>query len=162
MAIVALAYVVPLSSENASIHWDAVDVHYSAQRYFAEHVSRGTLPYWTPYVFSGFPFLADPQTGGWYPGNWPFLLAGAGPKILEAELAGHALLAAAGAFLLMRRWLRGSAAAAGALCYALSGFFAGHSSHIGMFESAALLPWLLLALAMAIEDRFWGERFGER
>lgn len=155
VAIVLAAYLVPLTSADASIQWDAVDVHYSAQRYFAERVLHGELPYWTPYIFSGFPFLADPQTGGWYPGNWPFLLAGPGPKSLEAELALHALIAAVGLYLLLRRWVGGSAAATGALCYALGGFFAGHSSHIGMFQSAALLPWLLFALILAVEGNFW-------
>jgi len=159
IAVILFAYLVPLTSGNASIQWDAVDVHYSAQRYFAARVLYGELPHWTPYVFSGFPFLADPQTGGWYPGNWPFLLAGAEPKALEAELALHALLAAAGLFLLLRRWFRPAAAAAGALCYAMGGFFAGHSSHIGIFASAALFPWLLLALFIAIEGRFWRGAF---
>jgi hypothetical protein len=153
-AVLLIAYAVPLASPNASIQWDAVDVHHSAQRYFAERALRGDLPFWTPYVFSGFPFLADPQTGAWYPGNWPFFLAGAGPKALEAELAFHALLAAAGMFLLLRRWFGGCAATAGALSYALGGFFAGHSSHIGMFESAALFPWLMVALFFAVEGRF--------
>lgn len=159
LVIVAIAYSVPLVTQDASIQWDAVDVHYSAQRYFAERILRGELPHWTPYVFAGFPFLADPQTGAWYPGNWPFLLAGAGPKALQAELAFHAMLAAAGVFLLLRRLLTEPAAAAGAICYALGGFFAGHSSHLGIFESAALFPWLSLALFQSVEGRFWRGAF---
>src|SRR5579862_1291938 len=91
-AVLLVAYAVPLAIPDASIQWDAVDVHYSAQRYFADKILHGEIPFWTPYIFSGFPFLADPQTGGWYPPNWPFMLAGAGPKALEAELALHALL----------------------------------------------------------------------
>ena len=153
--VVLIAYAVPLLTTDTSIQWDAVDVHYSAQRYFAERIVHGEIPFWTPYIFSGFPFLADPQTGGWYPGNWPFLLAGAGAKAIEAELAFHAILAAAGVFFLLRRWVGESAVAAGALSYALGGFFAGHSSHIGMFESAALFPWLLVALFMAVDARLW-------
>jgi len=160
IAVVVIAYCVPLLSDTASIHWDAVDVHYSAQRYFADHLLHRVLPHWTPYIFAGFPFLADPQTGGWYPGNWPFLLAGAGPKAIEAELAAHALLAALGVYLLLRRWLlSGAAAAIGALCYSMGGFFAGHSSHIGIFESAALFPWLVLALLTAVEGQFWKAAF---
>lgn len=153
--VVLIAYAVPLLTNDTSIQWDAVDVHYSAQRYFAERIVHGDIPFWTPYIFSGFPFLADPQTGGWYPGNWPFLLAGASAKAIEAELAFHGILAAAGVFFLLRRWFGDSAAAAGALSYALGGFFAGHSSHIGMFESAALFPWLLVALFMAVDGQFW-------
>src|SRR5690349_3444083 len=74
-----LFYWIPLTSSQTSIQWDAVDVHYSAQKYFADRVLRGELPFWTPYIFSGFPFLADLQTGAWYPLNWPFFLAGVTP-----------------------------------------------------------------------------------
>ena len=53
-------YWIPLTDPQTSIQWDAVDVHYSSQKYFADHITRGELPFWLPYIFSGFPFLADP------------------------------------------------------------------------------------------------------
>jgi hypothetical protein len=145
---------IPLTSADASIQWDAVDVHYSAQKYFADSLGAGELPHWTPYIFSGFPFLADPQTGAWYPLNWPFFLAGVTPRAIQGELALHTLIAAAGAFLLTRRWsgAPGPAVATG-ITYAMSGFFAGHASHVGMSQAAAWLPWLLLAASRAIEER---------
>ncbi len=143
---------IPLTSATAGIQWDAVDVHYSAQKYFADSVRAGALPHWTPYIFSGFPFLADPQTGAWYPLNWPFFLFGVTPRSIQGELALHTLLAAAGAFLLGRRLLGGAAPAlVAAIAYAMSGFFAGHASHVGMSQTAAWLPWLLLAIGRAIE-----------
>ncbi|MGE5646748.1 MAG: YfhO family protein [Acidobacteriota bacterium] len=147
---VLVFYWTPLTSGSASILWDAVDVHYSSQKYFADNLLSGKLPFWTPYIFSGFPFLADPQVGAWYPLNWPFFLAGITPRTIEWELALHALLAAVGAYLLALRLLEDRAAAfAAALLYAFSGFFAGHSSHVGMFQAAAWLPWLLLGFLRA-------------
>jgi len=141
----------PLFSPSASIQWDAVDVHYSAQRYFSDNLLAGHLPHWTPYVFSGAPFLADPQTGAWYPLNWPFFLAGVTPRAIAWELALHALLAGLGAFLLTRDLLGARAPAVFAgLVYAFSGFFVGHSSHAGMFQAAALLPWLLWLMRRAV------------
>lgn len=50
--------------------------HYTGQKYFAARALTGDLPFWTPYIFSGYPFLADPQVGAWYPLNWPFFLIG--------------------------------------------------------------------------------------
>src|SRR5947209_17654112 len=82
-AALIVFYWVPLTSANASIQWDAVDVHYSSQKYFADRLWSGNLPFWTPYIFSGFPFLADPQVGAWYPLNWPFFLAGITPAGIE-------------------------------------------------------------------------------
>ena len=146
-------YFTPLFDAQTSIQWDAVDVHYSAQKYFADTVREGRLPHWTPFIFSGFPFLADPQTGAWYPLHWPFFLIGITPKAIEWELALHAFLALSGTYLLARR-LRGDfmfAVLAGVF-YAGGGFFAGHSSHVGIFETAALLPWLLWSALLALES----------
>ncbi len=145
-------YWTPLLDSQASIQWDAVDVHYSAQKYFEQSLRSGSLPLWTPFEYSGMPFLADPQTAGWYPLHWPFFLIGITPRAIEWELALHAFLALAGAFLLARRFTdnTGAAILAGIL-YAGSGFFAGHSSHVGMFETAALFPWLLWAADRALD-----------
>ena len=49
----------------------------------------GKIPLWTPYVFSGMPFLADPQVGAWYPLNWPFFMIGITPSAI-AVLSGKA------------------------------------------------------------------------
>jgi len=145
MLAILIFYWTPLTSPNASIQWDAVDVHYSSQKYFADSMARGELPHWTPYIFSGFPFLADPQVGAWYPLNWPFFLLGVTPRAIQFEIFLHALLACFGAWLLARRMLQDeSAALAAALGYGLSGFFAAHASHVGMLQTAAWLPWLLL------------------
>ncbi|HTB11412.1 MAG TPA: YfhO family protein [Bryobacteraceae bacterium] len=146
-------YFTPLFDAQTSIQWDAVDVHYSAQKYFADAVHEGHLPHWTPYIFSGFPFLADPQTGAWYPLHWPFFLMGITPKAIEWELALHAFLALCGTYLLARK-LGGDhmVALVAAVFYAGGGFFAGHSSHVGMFETAALLPWLLWSAQLALES----------
>jgi hypothetical protein len=142
--VLLLFYFTPLLSPNATIQWDAVDLHYPSQRYFADHVRDGVWPFWTPFIFCGFPFLADPQVGAFYPLNWPFFWWGITPGAIQGELALHSLLALVGGFLLLRR-LTGHPAGslAGALTYALGGFFAAHSSHVGIFQGAALLPWLL-------------------
>ena len=151
LAGLLIFYWTPLTSTDASIQWDAVDVHYSAQSYFSESILDGRLPLWTPYIYSGFPFLADPQTGAWYPFHWPFFLLGVTPKSLQWELLLHCLIALVGTFLLAREYFpRPEVAALAALAYAFSGYFAGHSSHIGSFGAAAWLPWLLFTLRRAM------------
>lgn len=149
---VFIFYWTPLFDDQASIQWDTVDVHYSAQKYFEQSARTIGLPHWTPFEFSGMPFLADPQTAAWYPLHWPFFLIGITPRALEWELALHAFVALGGAFLLARKLLgHAGAAAIAAVFYAFGGFFAGHSSHLGMFETASLLPWFLWAAVTAIE-----------
>src|SRR5579859_6233168 len=125
-----------------TVQFDGVDVHFSAQRYFSDALRSGHLPFWTPYIFAGFPFLADLQVGAWYPLNWPFFVVGIGPKSITGELLLHSLIACAGTYALAfrlfgQRW----PALASALFYGLSGWFAAHSQHVGMFQTAAWLPW---------------------
>jgi hypothetical protein len=145
-------YFVPLFDSQTSIQGDAVDIHYSAQKYFADSLRQGHLPHWTPYLFSGFPFLADPKTGAWYPLHWPFFVLGITPRAIEWELALHAFLALWGTYLLARR-LTGDHALAllAAVFYAGGGSFTAQSAHVGMFETAALLPWLLWSATRAVE-----------
>ncbi len=145
-------YFVPLFDSQTSIQGDAADLHYPAQKYLADSMGAGRLPHWTPYLYSGFPFLSDPQTGAWYPLHWPFFLTGVTPRAIQWELALHAFLALCGTVLLARRLgLDGIAAVVAAVFYAGGGFFAGHSSHVGIFETAALLPWLLWSALRALE-----------
>lgn len=151
-ALVLVFYVVPLASDSASIQWDAADLHYPFQKYWSDHIRSGHLPEWTPYVYAGYPFLAYPETAAWYPPHWPFFLLGITPRAIQAELALNAFFACLGAFLLLGTLVESRAAAVvGALCYGLSGFFAGHSSHLGIFIGAALFPWLLLAFRHAMD-----------
>src|SRR5579859_1470497 len=86
-----------------TVQFDGVDVHFSAQRYFSDALRNGHLPFWTPYIFAGFPFLADLQVGAWYPLNWPFFIAGLSPASLNGELLVHTLVACGGAYVLMVR-----------------------------------------------------------
>jgi hypothetical protein len=151
-ALVLVFYAVPLASESASIQWDAADLHYPFQKYWSDHVRSASLPSWTPFVFAGYPFMAYPETAAWYPPHWPFFLIGITPRTIQAELALNAFLACLGAFLLISRLVESRAAAVlGGLCYGLSGFFAGHASHVGIFAAAACLPWLLLAFRRALD-----------
>jgi hypothetical protein len=148
-------YWTPLTAQSASIQWDAADMHYPLQKYFADRALEGELPFWTPYLFGGFPLLANPEVAAWYVPHWPFYLAGVTPGAIQVELALHALLACAGTYLLLlKHTMRPAAAIIGAFAYGLSGFFAGHSSHVGMFSAAAWLPWILLAYRQAVDTRY--------
>ena len=153
---VLLFYWEPLFSSSAGIQWDAVDVQYSPQKYLADMLHAGKIPFWTPHAFSGMPFLADPQVGAWYPPNWPFFLIGITPKVIEWQLVLHALIAALGAFLLARDLLPSRAGAVfAAIVFAFSGLFAETSSHVGPFQATAWLPVLLWTGRRAARSPRW-------
>ena len=142
-----------MTSNETSILWDAADYFQVIQNYLSQELHAGRIPFWSPYPWSGYPFLADPQVGAWYPLNWPFFLIGVSPQLLVVEHWLHSFLASLGAYFLAWRWLRHrQAAVLAGLCYGLSGFFAGHSSHTPMLQGAAWMPWLLLLLDLALES----------
>jgi hypothetical protein len=129
-------------------------MHYPLQKYFSDNLRAGVLPFWSPYLFSGYPILANTEMAAWYLPHWPFFLAGIAPRVLQMEIALHALIACLGVyFFLFQLGLRRSAGLLGSLAYGLSGFFAGHSSHVGLFCAAAWLPWLLAAYQRATGPR---------
>src|SRR5262245_62381404 len=74
LAMFALASVVigwPWLSGRVTIPWDA-KAHFLPQIQFLAHsLARGESPFWAPYVFSGQPQIADPQSMLFSP---PFLL----------------------------------------------------------------------------------------
>jgi hypothetical protein len=151
LAMTLLCYWTPMTSDGTSILWDAADYYQVVQHYFSQEIHAGRIPFWSPFPWSGYPFLADPQVGAWYPLNWPFFLIGVSPHVLVAEHWLHSLLACFGAYFLAWRLLRQrQAAVLAGLCYGLSGFFVGHSSHTTMLQGAAWMPWLLLLLDLAV------------
>jgi hypothetical protein len=146
LAAIAAVYNLP-QLLSGSVQFDGLEVHYASQRYLSDELHAGSLPFWTPYLFSGFPFLADLQVAAWYPLNWPFFLVGITPRAIGVELLLHTVIACWGAYLLARRLIGNArAAVVAAMLYGLGGWFAAHSQHVGMFDTAAWLPWLLLLL----------------
>ena len=153
LAMTLACYWKPMTSNETSILWDAADYFQVIQNYLSQELHAGRIPFWSPYPWSGYPFLADPQVGAWYPLNWPFFLIGVSPQLLVVEHWLHSFLASLGAYFLAWRLLRNrQAAVLAGLCYGLSGFFAGHSSHTPMLQGAAWMPWLLLLLDLALES----------
>jgi hypothetical protein len=153
VAVTVVCYWKPMTSDDTSVLWDAADYYRIVQNYLAGELHQGRLPFWSPFPWSGYPFLADPQVGAWYPPNWPFFATGVSSHALFAEHCLHAVWASLGAYLLSRR-LSGkehrSPAVLAGLSYGLSGFFAGHSSHTTMLQTAAWTPWLLLLFDRAL------------
>src|SRR5690349_6296921 len=92
LVLTAVFVLAPLVTRSASIQGDAADVHYPLQKYVGDRWRTG-LPFWTPYIYGGYPLLANPKAGVWYPVNWPFLVAGIRPRSIQTELAVNAAIA---------------------------------------------------------------------
>ncbi|MCZ7567183.1 MAG: lysylphosphatidylglycerol synthase domain-containing protein [Ardenticatenaceae bacterium] len=134
---------------------DFTNQYYPLRRFVAAALASGHLPFWNPSIFGGQPGLADPQAAALYP---PALLNALlwGPRFpliaLELEAVAHIALAALGMYAFIRGALELGVlpAVTGALVFAFGGYLTGFPiEQVTILESAAWLPWLLLAIHRA-------------
>lgn len=126
-------------------------------RFAVTTVQQGRLPLWNPTLFSGTPFVANPQPGLFYPPTWLALMMSP-TRALALSLVFHVWLAGMGMYV----WLRSEAAAEagaflGAVVFAFSGytFTRIQAGHVGLFNTGVWLPLILWMGKCAIERRSW-------
>jgi len=132
---------------------DLVSFLWPAYRFAARSLRAGVVPLWNPHLYSGAPFVADNQSGVFYPINLlTFALFGEPSyAVMEALVVFHVWLAGAGLFGLARGLgLRRPAALFGGLAFALSDLFVTHVGNLNLNATAAWLPLLLLLAHRAL------------
>jgi hypothetical protein len=140
-------------SGTATIPWDA-KAHFQPQiQFLAQSLARGEWPWWNPYVFSGQPQIADPQSMIFSP---PFLLLALthrDPSAWEIDMTVLAAMATGGIGVIVyfrdRGWHWAGALIA-ALVFSFGAAMAWRMQHIGQVLSLAYLPWTLLLVDRAI------------
>lgn len=123
----------------------------------AEALAQGRVPLWNPHIFMGAPFIANSQVGFFYPLNWPLWLLFPTPYAVSTSIVLHVILAGAGAYVLARRQLAFSIAAAtlSALMFALGGYLGAQVEHVNQLQGLAWLPWLLAVAGGGREVHTW-------
>ncbi|HSR35275.1 MAG TPA: hypothetical protein VLY63_32290, partial [Anaerolineae bacterium] len=146
---------------------DLVSFLFPIYRYAAASLSSGQLPLWNPHLYGGAPFLADMQTGLFYPPNLAlFLLFPSFPyKAMEWMAALHVFLAGLFMYLCLRylepgRSLRLPAAVVGAIAYMFSDLFIVHFGNLNLIAVAAWLPLIFLLFWRALRTRRLGLAVG--
>ncbi|MGD8399031.1 MAG: hypothetical protein PVG11_09260, partial [Anaerolineae bacterium] len=139
---------------------DLASFLFPTYRFAAERLWHGDLPLWNPHLYGGVPFLADMQSGLFYP---PYLLLYAlAPQFryeaLEWMAAGHIFLAGAFTYLCLRylepgRPLRPISALAGALAFMFSGIFVVHFGNLNLIAVTAWLPLIFFLFWRALRQR---------
>ena len=149
----------PWLSGSVTIPWDA-KAHFQPQiQFLAASLAAGESPFWSPYVFSGHPQIADPQSLIFSP---PFLLLALfnGAPSLNAVDTAVLVTILAGAVALIvyfrdRQWHWAGALLA-ALGFAFGAAMAWRIQHTGQVLSLATLPFAMLWLDRALLRRSAG------
>jgi hypothetical protein len=145
----------PWLSGEVTIPWDAKAVFQPHVQFLAQSLADGQSPAWAPYVFSGHPQIADPQSMIFSPFLVLALITGS-PSLWAVDAATLAIVFVSGAALML--WFRdqgwhwaGGLVAALAFCYGAS--MAWRVQHIGQVLSLAYLPLAMLCLDRALARR---------
>jgi len=136
----------PLSLNYLSLKNDAL-VQYLAYRYhLSEAIRHGYLPFWSPYLYTGFPIHADIQGEVWNPFVlFLSLISKYDMTILQWEVLIYLYLSAIGMFRLIRNLnLSRTAAICGAAAFMSCGYMTDSISVIPWIASAAFIPFTLL------------------
>lgn len=158
IALLALATLVirwPWLGGEVTFPWDA-KAHFQPQiQFLAQSLRDGQSPFWAPYVFSGHPQIADPQSAIFTPYLLLALITGA-PGSWAIDAATIAIVFLGGAALML--WFRdqgwhwaGGLMAALVFCYGAS--MAWRIQHLGQVLSLAYLPVAMLCLERAVARR---------
>jgi hypothetical protein len=151
----------PWLSGRVTIPWDA-KAHFQPQiQFLAQSLADGQSPFWAPYVFSGHPQIADPQSMIFAPPFLALALVNGAPSLRAVDTTVLAMLFVSGAALIL--WFRdqhwhwaGGLLAALAFCYGAS--MAWRIQHTGQVLSLAYLPLAVLTYdrALARCSLLWG------
>jgi hypothetical protein len=168
LGLVVAAFFWPLIFTRAWIPrggGDLVSFLWPMYHFTARSLRSGTIPLWNPYLYSGAPFVADNQSGVFYPVNL-LTFAVFGPpsyRVMEGLVALHVWLAAAATFGLLRGLgLRRVAALTGGTSFALSDLFITHLGNLNLNATAAWLPLFLWFTheALTRESAAWAAAAG--
>ncbi|MEA2329239.1 MAG: hypothetical protein QOE68_4198 [Thermoanaerobaculia bacterium] len=115
----------------------------------ANELQHGRLPLWNAYSASGEPWLANPQTGVFYPPAWLFVVLPFA-SAYTIYLALHVMLLGCGAYLLFARLTRPGG---GALLAALALTFCGPvMSLLDVSNNLTTFAWVPLIVWCALSD----------
>ncbi|MDP2728244.1 MAG: hypothetical protein Q8P59_11960, partial [Dehalococcoidia bacterium] len=136
------------------IDYDLLTYFYPYKEAAASALREGRLPLWNPYLFTGVPFLANPQTALLYPLNLPGYALSA-PQAVKYSIVFHVFLAGAfmyafARFSLAVGWV---GALVAALTFMFGGFLTQQVGHINQLNAAVWLPLVLLLFDLARQRR---------
>ena len=164
LALLLVAWAIlawPWLSGAVTIPWDAKAQFLPQLQFLAASFAKGESPSWAPYVFSGVPQIADPQSLIFAP---PFVLLAAldpEPSAWAADVTLYLLILASAAALylwLMDKGWHAAAALLSSLAFGFGAAMAFRNQHVGQVMSLAYLPMTLLCLdrALSRNSLAWG------
>ena len=129
-------------------------VQYPGKIFLTEMLKEGQLGFWNPYIFMGFPLLAEPEVGPLYPLNLLFALPIPPYYALTLFIVIHYSLAGVFSYLLARSLdISRAGSFVSGLVFAFGGFLMAQLTNINILTGSIWLPLILCLFSQAIRRR---------
>ncbi len=161
IALVVILFLLPLVCfadvvflPNTFYYLDIERLHYPGKIFLMELLKKGQLGFWNPYIFMGFPLLAEPEVGPLYPFNLFFALPIPPYYALTLFIVIHYSLAGVFTYLLARSLgiSRAGSFISGRV-FAFGGFLMAQLTNISILTGSIWLPLILCLFSQAIRRR---------
>ncbi|MGD9644124.1 MAG: hypothetical protein AB7U73_00420 [Pirellulales bacterium] len=130
---------------------DLGEFHLPLRAFYSQQLAAGEPFDWLPELFGGFYVTGEGQLGAYHPLHLLLYRWFPLPLAFDLELLASYPLLFAGTYVLLRMWLaRRDAAAFGSLAFSFGSFSLLHFVHPNAIAIVAHLPWLLVAVEMAL------------
>lgn len=149
----------PWLSGAVTVPWDAKAEFLPQIQFLAQSLARGESPFWNPFIFSGHPQIADPQSQIFQP---PFLimaLVSASPSLRTVDTTVLVAILVGGAALMLYARDRGwhyAGALITALAFGFGAAMAWRIQHVGQVLSLVYAAIALMLLERALQRRSVG------
>ncbi|HEU4669485.1 MAG TPA: hypothetical protein VFR91_02135 [Dyella sp.] len=148
-----------------ALPWDAADEFFPTVYFNAHTLRMGMLPWWNPFIYSGYPQIADPQGMLFSPllTGWMLLLREPGMTWFDWAVLLHLLMGGAAIVALLRSWgANRFGALLGAVVFMGGGVAAARLEHVPDVLAYGWSPVVLLALRHFLAAPDWrrGALFG--
>jgi len=152
LLICLLAYW-PLTSGFFSVKNDAIHYFLPYRFNISEAIRNGEFPFWSPYIYNGYPVYGDMQSGAWNPVVWLFSCIGRYDLTLfHFENLLYIFLGGIGMYILTWRLTRhGKTALLTAVSYMLSGFMLS-GQLINWLAAAAFIPFVFHYFTLLLKN----------
>ena len=145
-------------------HFSDYSISHFPNLLYLQHalVNYHQIPLWNGQILSGFPNLADPLSGLWYPGNWLSILFPL-PFGTQMVTVFHLISAGIGMYLFLRQQkMTTFGAFFGAMAFELMPKMFAHfvAGHVSLVHAITWTPWILYLQQRRYErqpnqSRFW-------
>ncbi|HZR99566.1 MAG TPA: hypothetical protein VFE37_12710 [Chloroflexota bacterium] len=126
--------------------------YYPVYQFYASQLQAGHIPLWFPQMFSGYPLLADGETGMYYPLHLLFFGLLPTPTAFVLLRVLHYVMAGAFMYAWMRALrLRRLGALLTAVTFAYGSFLVGQMHHENLLRTAVWLPLVLCWTELAYQ-----------